>query len=237
MKNHDSLQNLERLLKIRLEEWFMQKKNKRPEPKPVVTITQEPGCGAETIAERLCSELDLHFYDWELVEQIAKEEHVSSKLVSTLEKDPPTGFADFLADFAPEYGLTSNRYVGSLKRILLSIAVTGNAIIMGRGSNFFLPPEKKIGLCFVAPLELRIRNVMNELGVTEVEARRHVSKLEAEHRRLVKKYLQADIRDPIHYHLVINTALTKPDTIVQLVKTMVQTVQAEKGNSHDPSGD
>jgi cytidylate kinase len=61
--------------------------------------------------------------------------------------------------------------------------------------------------------------------------------LEAEHRKLVKKYLQADIRDPIHYHLVINTALAKPDTIVQLVKTIIQAVQSEKENSRDSSGD
>ncbi|HYK87947.1 MAG TPA: cytidylate kinase-like family protein [Acidobacteriota bacterium] len=176
MKNYDSLEELERLLKLRLEEWFLNEKSERSQPKPVVTITQEPGCGAETIAERLCSELDLHLYDWELVEQIAKHEQVSALLVSTLEKNPPSGFADFLADLAPEYGLTSYRYISSLKRILLSIAVTGNALIMGRGSNFFLPSEKKIGLCFVAPLELRIKNVMKELGVTEKEARRHVSK-------------------------------------------------------------
>ena len=236
MKNYDSLEELERLLTVRLEEWFLHEKNEQSQPKPVVTITQEPGCGAETIAERLCSELDLHLYDWELVEQIAKDEQVSAQLVSTLEKNPPSGFADFLAGLAPEYGLTSNRYISSLKRILLSIAVTGNAVIMGRGSNFFLPPEKKIGLCFVAPLELKIENVMKELGVTEKEARGHVSKLEAEHRKLVKKYLQADIQDPIHYHLVINTSLVKPDTIVQLLRIMIQTVQAEKENSHDPSG-
>ena len=229
MKNYDSLEELERLLAVRLEEWFSREKNEQSQPKPVVTITQEPGCGAETIAERLCSELDLHLYDWELVEQIAKDEQVSTQLVAALEKDPPTDFADFLADLAPEYGLTSNRYISSLKRILLSIAVAGNAVIMGRGSNFFLPPEKKIGLCFVAPLELRIKNVMKELGVTEKEARGHVSKLEAEHRKLAKKYFQADIRDPSQYHLVINTALVRPDTIVQLVKTMIHTVQTKKG--------
>ncbi len=237
MKNYDALEELDRLLKMRLMEWQLGEKIEQSRPKPVITITQEPGCGAETIAQRLCSELDLHLYDWELVEQIAKDEQMSAQLVSMLEKNPPSGFADFLAALAPEYGLTSNRYISSLKRILLSIAVTGNAVIMGRGSNFFLPPEKKIGLCFVAPLELRIKNVMKEQGVTEKEARRHVSKLEAEHRKLVKEYLQADIRDPSHYHLVINSALVKPDTIVQLVKTMIQTVQAEKDNSHDPSRD
>jgi len=38
----------------------------------------------------------------------------------------------------------------------------------------------------------------------------------------VKKLFQADIRDPTQYHLVINTALVNPDTVVQMVKVMIQ---------------
>ena len=228
MKNHNSIEELNRLLKVRLEEWSHQR-HQEVRPKPLITITQEPGCGAEKIAERLSSELGLHLYDWELVEQIAKDEHVSAQLVSALEKNPPNGFADFLAELNPEYGLASDRYVASLKRILLAIAVTGNAVIMERGSNFFFPVEEKIGLCFVAPLQSRVAHVMKELGLKEKEARAHISKLETGYRKLVKKYLQADMSDPTQYHLVINTGLVKLDTIVQLVKTMIQTVQDEKG--------
>jgi len=229
MKNHDSIEELDRLLRARLQEWQLRDKMKQPRPRPLITITQEPGCGAEKIAERLSSELGLHLYDGELVEQIARDEHVSARLVSALEKNPPNGFADFLVELDPEYGLTSDRYVASLKRIFLAIAVTGNAVVVERGSNFFFPAEKKIGLCFVAPLQLRVANVMEELGLTERQARAHISKLEKEHPKLVQKYLQADMRDPTQYHLVINTGLVKPDTIVQLVETMIQTTQVEKG--------
>jgi len=229
VKHHDAVEELNRLLKVRLEEMFAREKSKQPRPQPVITITREPGCGAESIDERLCSELGLHLYDWEVVEEIAKDEQVSAQIVSDLEKNPPNWFADYLADFNPDYSLTSDAYVSSLKRILLTIAALGNAVIVGRGSNFFLPPDEKIGLCFIAPLDVRVKNTMKELGLTEKEARRHIAKLEAEHPKLVKKYFQADIRDPSQYHLVINTALVKPDTIVQLVRTMIQTAQTEKG--------
>jgi predicted ArsR family transcriptional regulator len=52
---------------------------------------------------------------------------------------------------------------------------------MGRGSNFFLPPDKKIGLCLVAPLDLRIKNTMEELKLSENDARKHISNLEKKH--------------------------------------------------------
>ncbi len=222
MKKGDSVEEMNRLLRVRLEEWRLGERKAHPRPSPVVTITREPGCGAESIAERLCSELGLHLYDWELVEQIAKDREVSAQLVAALERDPPSEFGDYLAELQGKQGLSTQEYLVSLKRVLLAIAVPGNAVIVGRGSNFFLPPDKKLGLCFVAPLAVRIKNVMKELGLAEKDARKHISKLEGEHRKLVKKLFQADIRDPTQYHLVINTALVKPDTVVQMVKVMIQ---------------
>ena len=233
MKDIERTEELNRLLKARLEEWRLQNNDPGYKRTPVITVTREPGCGAEAIAQKLCAELGMHLYDWELVEKVAKDEKVSAQLVSSLEANPPTGFADFLAQCTPGYGLTSQAYVASVKRVLLAILVPGNAIIVGRGSNFLLPADEKIGLCLVAPLAVRIKNLMKERGLTEKEARKHISKVEVEHRKLVKKYCQADVREPDHYHLVINTALVKPDTVVQLVKTMIQT---EKESSHDPSG-
>ena len=214
------------LLKQRVEEWRQRKNDPAFQPKPVVAVTREPGCGGESIAERIAAELEMHLYNWELVERIARDASVDAKLVSQLEEDPATVFEDYLedlvAEYRREYHFSSEEYLDSLKRALLAIAVPGNAVILGRGSNFFLPHENKIGLCLVAPLSVRIENVMKELGLTEKEARKHISRLEAEHRKLAKRYLQADIRDPDCYHLVINTALIKPETIVQMVKTMIQ---------------
>jgi cytidylate kinase len=227
MKSHDSIKELEELLRARLAEWRSNEGRSRYTRKPVITITREPGSGGDALAERLAFELGMDLYDWELVERIAKDQKVTAQIVSALEKNPPNVFADYLAELQPEYGLTSQAYVESLKRILLAIAVPGNALILGHGSNFFLAPERKLGLCFVAPLAFRIRNVVKEERVSEKAARTRISKLEEAHRKLVKKYLQREIRDPTQYHLVINTALVKPDTVVQLVRTMLP--KEEKG--------
>jgi cytidylate kinase len=232
MKTHKSAEELQRLLKVRLQELRQDENLAERRPQPVLTVTREPGSGAEAIIEKLSAELGMQLYDWELVERIARDQKTSVRLVSSLEKDPPTWVEDYLAEFQPEYSVTSEAYLRSLKRVLLAIVVLGNAIIVGRGSNFFLPPGKKIGLCFIAPLAFRVENTMKDLGLTQQAARKHISEVEAEHRKLVKKYFQTDIRDPGQYHIVINTALVKPDTIVKLVKTMIE---AENEKSQDPA--
>jgi len=221
MTHNDSVEEMRRLLQVRLEEWRLREKNEQYRPKPVVAITREPGSGGESIAQRLSAELGLHLYDWELIERIAKDEDVDTRLVSKLEETMPTEFEEGMDELLGESDLSSQAYFGSLKRVLLKIAIPGDAVIVGRGSNFFLPPDRKIGLCFVAPLELRLQNTMKELGLSEKDAQKHISKLEAEHRRLARKYFQADIRDSTQYHLVVNTALVKPQTIVQIVKAMI----------------
>lgn len=222
MKSHNSIDEMNRLLKVRLEEWRLCEKTPQYQPKPVVTITREPGSGGESVAERLVSELGLDLYNWELIEQIAKDQKVSTQLVSRLEETMPNELEEYVDELLGADNLPSQAYVSSLKRVLLTIAIPGNAVIVGRGSNFFLPADRKIGLCFIAPLDLRIKNTMKELGLSEKDARKRISRLEAEHRRLVKKYFQADIRDLSQYHLVINTALVKPDAVVQMVKMMIR---------------
>ena len=220
------------LLKTGLEEWRRRTKSPKYRPNPVVTVTREPGSGGDAIAQKLCSDLGMRLYDWKVVEQIAEDARVSTELVSWLEKNPRSEFVDLagdlLSEFRKEYYFSSEEYLDSLKRVLLAIAMPGNAVIVGRGSNFFLPQDAKIGLCFVAPLSVRIKNVMKELGVTEKAARKHISRLEAAHPKLAQKYFHADIRDPCRYHLVINTALVKPNAIVRLVKTLIEAFQAEK---------
>jgi cytidylate kinase len=223
MTNNNSIEEMRRLLQARLQEWRLLEGQPQYQPKPVVAITEEPGCRGESVAERLCAELGFHLYGWELVEQIAKDADVSTRLVSSLEAHPRSELEDWLAELQGNLNLTSQAYVASLKKVLFAIAAHGNAIIVGRGSNFLIPPDRKIGLCLVAPLDSRIKNTMEDLGLSESAARNHIAKLDKEHERQVKKYFQADIWDSVHYHLAINTAMVKPEIIIQLVKIMVQT--------------
>ncbi|MGB8295780.1 MAG: cytidylate kinase-like family protein [Polyangia bacterium] len=221
MTSDESLEALRRLMEARLYEWRQSEKGRPPRPGPVITISREPGCRGESIAKKVAAELGLHLYTWEIVEQIAKDEHVSVQVVSTLDEKGRSELEDWLAEFEGTHDLSTDAYLEDLKKIIFAIASHGSALILGRGANFLLPQEKRIGLYFVAPLEVRIRNVMEDRGLSEKGAREHIVKVEKEHRQLVKKYFQADLRDSAHYHLVINTALVKPETIAGIVKEVI----------------
>jgi cytidylate kinase len=210
------------MMEARVYEWRQSEEKLPSQPGPVVTISREAGCRGESLSQRVAAELGLHLYTWEIVEQIAKDEHVSVQVVATLDEKARSELEDWLAGFQGTHNLSEYAYLRDLKRITFAIAAHGGALILGRGASFLLPPEKRIALLFVAPLEVRIRNVMEDRGLSEKPAREHIFKVEVEHRQFAKKYFQTDILDSAHYHLVINTALVKPDTIAAVMKEVIR---------------
>jgi cytidylate kinase len=76
----------------------------------------------------------------------------------------------------------------------------------------------------MAPFDVRIRNVMNELRCSEARAHAHIVELGKEHREFVKAYFNADIHDTARFHLVVNTALVEPESIVRIVKGMIEAI-------------
>jgi cytidylate kinase len=222
MTSDGSIEALRGMMEARVYEWRQSAEKRPSQPGPVVTVSREEGCRGESISERVAAELGLHLYTWEIVEQIAKDEHVSVQVVSTLDEKAQTELEDWLTGFEGTHNLSEYAYLRDLRRIIFAISAHGNAVILGRGASFLLPREKWIALLFVAPLEVRIQNVIEDRGLSDKQAREHIVKVEAEHRRFAKKCFQADLLDSAHYHMVINTAFVKPDTIAGIMKEMIR---------------
>ncbi len=139
MTSDNSLEAVKRLMQARIYDWSHRKEKPQAQPGPVVTISREPGSGGESIAETLSAELQLHLYTWDIVEQIAKDEHVSTQVVSTLDEKARSEFEDWLADFQGTHNLSSYAYLHDLKRIIFTIASHGSALILGRGATSAFP--------------------------------------------------------------------------------------------------
>ena len=189
---------------------------------PVIAITRGVGCGGGSVARLLAEELGLVLYGWEIIEKIAADAHVSEQVAATLDVKLRSELDDWLVSLAGGSGLSSYQFMQCLRRTLFTIAINGNAIILGRGANFLLPPERKtLGLCLVAPLESKVRNVMKGLGLSQERALKHITVMDREQRVWVRKYCHADIDDTTNYHMVINTTLVTPETIVRVVKELL----------------
>jgi cytidylate kinase len=222
MTTGGSLDQVNDFIEAQMYEWRQRRGQSQPVPRPTITITRQPGSGAEAIAKKLATALNMRFYSWEIVEEIAKSAHVSTKVVATLDEKSHSELQDWLADFGQDEELSTYKYLTTLKKVLFTIAVHGNAVIFGRGGNFLLPPERRIGLYLVSPLDIRIRNVMNERGLSSEDALEYIARIESQQRRFVKKHAGKDVRDLTNYHLVINTSLVKPEAVIRAIQGMIE---------------
>jgi cytidylate kinase len=95
-------------------------------------------------------------------------------------------------------------------------------VIVGRCANFILPPEKTLRVRIIAPLPIRIQTIAKRLGISEAEAKKQVLKTDSDRRAFSRKYFYADLTDPFHYDLLINTGRMHLDTAVAAVGAMAR---------------
>jgi cytidylate kinase len=103
-------------------------------------------------------------------------------------------------------------------KILGTIGKHGRAVIVGRGANFLLPPEKRLSVRVIAPQEVRIKNVAREYSVSVDVAKTRILKTESDRKAFIKKYFNGDIEDPLNYDLIINTGTLSIDDAANAVK-------------------
>jgi cytidylate kinase len=102
-------------------------------------------------------------------------------------------------------------------KIIGTIGKHGRAVVVGRGGNFVLPPDKRLSIRVIAPLETRLKNVSQAYDVSVDDVKPRVLKTESDRRAFVKKYFNDDITNPLNYDLIINTGILSIDDAANAV--------------------
>ena len=172
---------------------------------PVITVSREAGAGGSDIARRLAKALDLDLIGGQIIQHVADSAKMSRKVIETLDEREVTFRDTLLSSLFGENRPWPGEFLNHLTRVIGSIGIFGNAIIIGRGANYVLPKEKIFRVRIIAPMELRIKYFMEDRGYTKAEAEQYIVKRDNNRKAFVRKYFNADIADPTHYDIIINT--------------------------------
>ncbi len=218
MNQMPSANNIQKLVEDQLRRWNQGAKEQKVSAKPVITISREPGINGSKVADMLAKEFKLDLYSGRIVQEVAKSAKMSASVISTLDEKGRSMLEDWISIMEKDRNLWSYQYMQHLVKMMGTIARHGNAVILGRGSNVLIQPENQLRLRLIAPVEVRIRNIMKRSGSNRQEAQKRINLLEADRGAYIRKYFNTDIADPVNYDLVINTAFIKDDGIVNMVK-------------------
>ena len=221
------MKTVTQIIEEQIHRWQIEHREQKEE-KPgisIITLSGEPGAGGRIVASRLADRLGIEIFHKEVINEMAKSADVSEKLIETLDERGLSTLEDWISSLVHERHLWPDRYMQHLMKVIGTIGKHGHAVIVGRGANFILPPEKRFSVRIVAPQTWRIKNVAREFGISADEAKKRVLNTESDRRAFIRKYFNADIADPTNYDLVVNTAVLNVDDAVKVISSALGLVE------------
>ena len=193
----------------------------------VVTIDREYGSGGPDIARKLAERLGWKLWDQLLTGEIARLMDCEARIVEEHEerKDPLRYrlFKAFMRGSlegslnAPRLKMVDAECIREYtQRVVTDAAKTGNSVIVGRGSPFYLHGRPDVFHVFVyAPFEEKVRRLC-ETGKTEAEAMELAETVDRDRAAYIKQYFELEWPARYLFHLMINSTLGE-DCVVQTI--------------------
>lgn len=234
MTTNDNEQlSVEQFVQNQIKKWqslYSSTDKKKKAQIPAITVCMEPGAGGCLIAEQVSNRMGLDFFHRDMIHKISESAHISTAIVESLEKERLSGVQDFIASIVKDQYIHPSIYLDHLMTVVGTIGKHGRAVIVGRGANFIIPAKDRFAIRVIAPLEQRIENVAHRFNVPTDTAKRRVLVRESRRAAFVRQSFNADICDPNHYDLMINTwnmsIETAVDAIVGAVMGRLKTSQS-----------
>ena len=218
----------------------------------IITIRGQLGSGAQAIGTLIADDLGYDYVDREIIAKVATA--LSRHGYDIEEKEMPApGFLGRIAEslqhgygpgttadgkFIPmipplELPLEKSDYLACLVTVIEDLSSKGPIVICGRGSQFILRDRPDaFHVLVIAPLELRVKRVMEDARSSEEAARKSIANYDARRREFIKRYFRSDLEDPRNYDMVLNTERVSFEVAASLVVHAVRS-EAEPWSAGD----
>jgi cytidylate kinase len=212
--------SIQQIIEEQVQRWQILSTKERSEIEEisVVTVSREPGSGGNILAKFLSERLGFDLFYQEIIHEMAESARVNVRLLETLDEKGISVLDDWISSLVDKRHLWPDRYLQHLLKVIGTIGKHGRAVIVGRGANLVLPPDKRLSVRVIAPLEIRVNNVAREFDVDTEEARRRVIKTESDRKAFIRKYFNANIGNPLSYDIVVNTGAMSIDSALEAVR-------------------
>lgn len=212
-----------------------------PEGSVVITVSRQFGSGGSDIAHLVAQSVGLSYIDHQIIAEVANRLGVDLNY-ATRQDEQTSGMATNILEalrssnpFNVHYMLSNAKaqeqskelaYFHLTQRVILELATRGNAIIIGRGSQFLLHNNPRtLHTHIFAPLQTRIEYVMKHYRLNINAAKELIEQRDNEQDNYQRHYYGADGRQPNFYHLLINTGLFSFESAANLIHQALPTIQ------------
>src|SRR5216684_1960906 len=178
----------------------------------VIAMTREIGSHGSEVAEGVAAALGLEIINSEIVVP-----HVAGSL--GVEQSAVQRYMDGKASLFDRWQIDTRKLSQHTLDQILDLALKDSVLIRGWGAAaLFQGISGVICVRVCAPMALRVRVMMERLGVKDAEAtQQEIERFDAGHSRAMRAAFNFDWNDALLYHMVLNTARMPVDACVKAV--------------------
>lgn len=135
-----------------------------------------------------------------------------------IENLPPETYMDLTGDGSVAQKVDDKTFIEAMTKVANDLHAQGNAVIIGRGANQILadaPHTLHVGL--LAPMEVRVKTLIDREHFEEEEAEIHVEELERAREDFIMKFWKVHPNEAKHYHMMLNMGKMNPKTAAEVI--------------------
>jgi cytidylate kinase len=199
-----------------------------------ITISRQFGAGGISLGEYVAKKLDYKFYDRRILHLIAKETEVTMRWVEYFDKEMGSKFYRIVSSNAKKSMIESvtnsgkgflngETYMDTLRKIITAIADKGNAVIVGRGSQYILKNVRDVvNILLIAKKYDRIKYLVDKSEISLEQADSIVKNEDIRRSNLYRMFDKNDYDKPFNYHLVINMSKVSKERACKVVCNLAE---------------
>lgn len=198
------------------------------EKKTLITIGRQFGSNGRIIGETIGKKMGIPCYDKQLIKRVAKESGLWEDLLDELDEKRSNSFLysvvmdpyAFSYSFDKQgFGMTLNQkaFMATYNTIE-NIAKEGSGVFVGRCADYVLRNTDKVLSVFLyAPLEVRIRTIMDRFDLSEKQAKEQIQKEDKARASYYNYYTSNKWGKMESYDLCIDTSILGPEKTAEQI--------------------
>ena len=211
---------IEQLLDRQARLWESQQ---RATPKDVapdranVTVSGQPFSGARELADKVAEFVGWEVFDRQILEALNERDALGRRALGALDERLLNYREDLLYHmFVPDH-VSSSGYLHRLSRLVLSLAIRGKIIFVGRGAGFIVPAEHRVAVLAVRSFDSRIVRMPQRGDSSPTKARRQLLRFDRERSDFVRRSFHREVNDPLAYDVCVNLDTLSLDVAARIV--------------------
>ncbi len=192
----------------------------------VITIARGYGSGGKTIGKRLANQLQIAYYDRDLIRIASEESGIHERLFGQVDERVKGGLFKKAAAHRdtpaqPDSGdfVSDDNLFALQAKTIQRLAAEQSCVIVGRCADYVLRDQPGVVRVFIhAGKEACIRNIVDMYGVSEKEAEKSMEKIDRARSDYYRYYTGHDWDNARNYDLCLDSSRLGFDKCVDIIK-------------------